>query len=212
MENREKSGLFISNTQAYKTLVACEEILGKGGIRTVLRMADLPDLIDNYPPDNIEKAFDYTDYTSLMTALEDVYGKRGGRIMGMRIGRAMSGHMREKFGKFIGVTDIAFKVLPLHVKMHLIINAFVRILNKATDVGAKVVEQDDCYIYSLKQCPICWDRHDVDQPVCFNTVGFLRGLLHWISNGKEFDVREIACHAHGNEHCVFRIPKNPIEA
>ena len=47
------------------------------------------------------------------------------------------------------------------------------------------------------------------KPICYGMVGVLHQGLQWLSNGRNFQVDEIACHAAGDEHCVFRIPKEP---
>ncbi|NJL95677.1 MAG: hypothetical protein HC915_19075 [Anaerolineae bacterium] len=84
----EKSGLYYPNKLARITLEAMEEIMGKNGLNAILNLAGLSEYIGNYPPDNLEKAFDFTDFTALMVALEDMYGPRGGRGLALRAGRA----------------------------------------------------------------------------------------------------------------------------
>ncbi len=209
-ESNSKSGLYIANTIALVTLEAFEEILGVGGVKTILNRAKLPNLINNYPPDNLDKTFDFADYASLMVALEDIYGIRGGRIMGIRVGRATRSHMYKKFGPMLGVTNLAFKILPLSLKLRMAVNALSKAFNMVTDQQTEVVEREKYFYYVVKQCPVCWGRHDAETPVCFTTVGLLKGGLNWVSGGKEFDVKEVLCHAKGDKYCVFRVLKNPI--
>ncbi len=205
-----KSGYHIANTLALVMLRSCEDILGTGGIKTILTRAHLSDLIDHYPPDNLAKEFDYADYTGIMVALEDIYGPRGGRIMGLRIGRGTRLHMYNKFGPMFGFTNIAFKVLPPKIKLRLAITAMSKLFNRVTDQHTRIVENEDSFDYVVDQCPLCWGRSGLDSPVCYATVGLIKGGLNLISNGREYDIKEITCHAMGDEYCTFRIIKEPI--
>ena len=210
-DNNQKSGLYLANTIALVTLMSFEEILGSGGVKTILNRAKLSHLVDNYPPDNLNREFDFADYSAIIATLEDIYGSRGGRVMGLRVGRATRAHMYEKFGPKFGITNVAFKILPLPIKLRLAVNTLAKVFNSVSDQETTVVEHEDCYEYIVKQCPVCWGRQNADEPVCYVTTGLIKGGLHWISNGREFDVKEVKCHAMGDEHCVFHIPKDPIE-
>ena len=206
----QKSRLYNTNTYALVTLKACEEILGVGGVNTILNRANLSHLINNYPPHNREKAFDFADYSALMMALEDIYGLRGGRVMGMRIGRATFMDLLSNYGAMVGVTDLAFKILPVSIKLRIGINAMAKVFNMVSDQETEVVEYENYFHYIVKQCPVCWGRHDEEKPVCFSQVGLIKGGLNWVTNGKEFNVKEVYCYAMGDEHCTFRILKTPI--
>jgi hypothetical protein len=72
----EKSGYYYPNKFARITVEAMEEIMGKNGLNAILNLAGLENLIDNYPADNLEKGFDFSDYTALNVALEEMYGPR----------------------------------------------------------------------------------------------------------------------------------------
>ena len=75
----EKSGYNYPNRIARIILEAFEEIMGKNGLNAILNLADLSHYIDNYPPENLEKEFDFAELTALLVALEEMYGPRGGR-------------------------------------------------------------------------------------------------------------------------------------
>ena len=80
----EKSGLYYPNKFARITVMAMEEIMGTNGLNAILNLSGLSYLIGNYPPDNLEKGFDFADFTALNVALEDMYGPRGGRGLARR--------------------------------------------------------------------------------------------------------------------------------
>ena len=86
------SGYYYPNKIARIFLLAMEEIMGKNGLNAVLNMAKQPQLIDNYPPDSLDKAFDFAQFSALNAALEEMYGPRGGRGLALRGGRAACLH------------------------------------------------------------------------------------------------------------------------
>ena len=79
MELIPKSGFYYPNRFALITLEALEEVMGKNGLNAILNMAQLSDLIDNYPSANLERQFDFSNYSMINVALEEMYGPRGGR-------------------------------------------------------------------------------------------------------------------------------------
>ena len=83
----EKSGYFYPNLIARIYLEAIEDVMGSNGIKALLNLAHMPHLIDNYPPGNLSKAFDFTEFAQLNEAMETMYGPRGGRALSQRAGR-----------------------------------------------------------------------------------------------------------------------------
>ena len=67
-----KSGLHYPNRFARITILAMEEVMGKNGLNAILNMANLQRLIDNYPPEDLERQFDFADYSALHAALEEM--------------------------------------------------------------------------------------------------------------------------------------------
>ena len=47
------------------SLQALEEVMGKNGLNAILNLANLKDLIDNYPPDNLKREFDFADFSAI---------------------------------------------------------------------------------------------------------------------------------------------------
>jgi predicted hydrocarbon binding protein len=184
--------------------------MGKNGLNAILNLAHLPHLIDNYPPDNLEREFNFADFSALNLALEEMYGPRGGRGLALRAGRAAFADALRNFGALAGAGDLAFKVLPLQTKMHIGIPAMARIFSQISDQHTTVEEQENEYVYTIHRCPVCWGRSDADKPVCFVAVGLLQEGLKWLSGGNEFRVNESKCVAMGDEVCEFIIQKTPI--
>lgn len=205
----EKSGFYYPNKIARIYLLAMEEIMGKNGLNAVLNMAKLSNLIDNYPPDNLDKQFDFTEYSALNAALEEMYGPRGGRGLALRAGRASFARGLQSLGAMAGAGDLAFKVLPLGTKLKMGLPAMAGIFTHVSDQISRVEEKDDHFVYTIERCPVCWGRK-TEKSVCYAAVGLLQEGLHWVSSGKEFRVDEIACHAVGDQSCAFTVYKEPI--
>ncbi|GAB4580149.1 MAG: 4-vinyl reductase [Anaerolineales bacterium] len=210
MEPIPPSGLYYPNKFALITLDAFEQVMGKNGLNAILNLAHLSHLIDNYPPDNLNKEFDFAYYTSVNVALEEMYGPRGGRGLALRAGRALFADALRNFGALAGVGDLAFKVLPLPAKLRIGIPAMARIFSQVSDQRTTVQELDNEILYTIHKCPVCWGRTGSDKPVCFIATGLLQEGLKWVSGGSEFRVNESKCIAMGDEVCEFVIQKTPI--
>ena len=206
----EKSGFYYPNKFARITIQALEEVMGKNGLNAILNLAGLPELINNYPPDNLEKEFDFAYFTALCVALEDMYGPRGGRGLALRAGRATFADALRGFGALAGVGDLAFKVLPLAAKLKIGLPAMANIFTQFSDQISNVHEEGDKYIYTLERCPMCWNRK-ADRPVCYVGQGLLQEGLRWVSGGHEFKVDLATCIAKGDDMGRYIIYKEPID-
>jgi predicted hydrocarbon binding protein len=209
MDPIPKSEYNYANKIARISLQALEEVMGKNGLNAILNLAHLPHLIDNLPPDNLERQFNFADFSALNQALEEMYGPRGGRGLAQRAGRAAFADSLRNFGALAGVGDLAFKVLPLHTKMRIGIPAMAKIFSQISDQYSTVQEREEDFVYTIHRCPVCWGRK-ADRPVCFIAVGLLQEGLKWLSGGNEFRINESRCVAMGDPVCDFVIQKRPI--
>jgi len=206
----EKSGFYYPNKFARITIDALEDVMGKNGLNAILHLAGLSDLINNYPPDNLEKEFDFAYYTALCVALEEMYGPRGGRGLALRAGRATFADALRGFGALAGVGDLAFKVLPLTAKLKIGLPAMANIFTQFSDQISNVHDDGDKYIYTLERCPMCWNRK-ADRPVCYVGQGLLQEGLRWVSGGHEFKVDISTCIAKGDDMGRYVIYKQPLD-
>ena len=208
---RKQAGYYYPNKFARITIEAMEEVMGENGLKAILNLAGLSHLIGNYPLDNLEKEFDFADYTALNIALEDMYGPRGGRGLALRAGRATFAQGLRAFGALAGVGDLAFKVLPLNAKLKIGVPAMANIFSQFSDQISNVYEEgNDRIIYTLERCPMCFERKSDDRAVCFVGQGLLQEGLRWVSGGHEFKVDMDTCIAKGDEMGKYIIYKEPI--
>jgi predicted hydrocarbon binding protein len=207
--NSGKKQYFYPNRMGRVVLLAMEEILGHSGVNAVLNLANLPVYINDYPPYNQDLKFPFEHISHLQAALECAYGPRAGRGLAVRVGRACLKYGLREFGPELGLTDLAFRLLPLQTKLKNGSEAFAALFNKFTDQQVRV-ERDEKYIYWLiERCPLCWERQ-ADGPCCHLAVGLLQEALYWVSGGKYFEVEEKKCVACGDSECTILIDRNPI--
>jgi len=167
-------------------------------------------LIDHYPPDDLERQFDFADFTAIHIGLEEMYGPRGGRGLALRAGRATFNDALKNIGAMAGIADPAFKILPLLDKVRICLPAAAKIISEVCDQQSTVNESDSAFIWTIHRCPICWTRQGADNPVCSLSTGLLQAMLTWVSDGLEFQITESKCCAVGDTVCEFVIPKGPI--
>lgn len=209
-KDREPSGFYYPNRMARIYLMALEDVMGKNGLNAILNLSGLQRFIDNYPPENLDKEFDFSDLSALNQALEEMYGPRGGRGLAQRAGRATFAAGLRNFGALAGAGDLAFKVLPLHTKLNIGLPAIAKIFSQLSDQISNVHEQDDHYVYTLERCSMCWDR-SADKPVCHVAVGIIQEALKWLSGGKEFKVEMATCIACEDDMGRLIVYKKPQE-
>jgi len=204
-----KSGFYYPNNIARIYLQAMEEVMGKNGLNAILNMAHLGHLVDNYPPGNLNREFDFADYSALSGALEEMYGPRGGRGLALRAGRASFAQGLRHFGALAAASDLAFKRLPLGLKLKLGIPAMAKVFSQVSDQRSTVVETASEFYYTMNPCPVCWGRKS-DKPMCHAGAGLLQEGLRWLSGGREFRVQEAKCVGCGDDACVLVVQKEPI--
>jgi predicted hydrocarbon binding protein len=106
------------------------------------------------------------------------------------------------------VGDLAFKVLPLQIKLRIGLPAMAKIFTQTSDQLSTVQEKPDHFIYTIHRCPVCWGRH-TDKPACNYSTGLLIASLKWVSGGNDFRVMQSTAKSSGDENCQFIIPKEP---
>ena len=190
-------------------LLSMEEVMGRNGINALLKLGSLSAFIENYPADNTEPGFPFSTVSNLTEMLEQVYGPHGGRGLALRVGRACFNYGVRQYSTQLGLTEMAFRLLPLPAKLHAGANAFAQLFNNFTDQRVRVEDDDGKILWHIERCPLCWERRTHD-PACHLAVGLLQEALYWLSGGKVFNVEEKTCIAAGDETCTIVIDQAPI--
>jgi predicted hydrocarbon binding protein len=190
-------------------LLALEEILGRTGIHAVLNQMKMSYLINNYPPSNLDREFSFETLSNIQQGLESIYGPRAGQGLALRSGQACFKYGLREFGPMLGITDMAFRLLPLPTKISNGARIFADTFNKFTDQQVRIEENETQIHWHIERCPICWER-TTNRPGCGLAVGLLQEALYWTSGGKYFVLKETACIAQGDETCTILIEKEPV--
>ena len=206
----EKSGYYYPNLIAKIYLEAIEEVMGTNGIKALLNLANMQQLIDNYPAGNLSKEFDFADFAHLNEAMESMYGPRGGRALSLRAGRKAFDQGLKNFGPMVGIADRAFRVLPLRLRLKVGLGAMAKAFSSTSDQISYVLEEDDHFLYVIERCPVCWGRHS-EAPICHAALGIIQEGLNWGTGGLSFKTAEVSCIAKGDPACNFVISKEPLD-
>jgi predicted hydrocarbon binding protein len=203
------SQYYYPNRMGRIILLSMDEVMGNTGVNVVLKLASLSSLIDNYPPDNTERNFPFSTVSGMTEMMEQVYGPHGGRGLALRVGRACFNYGVRQYGTQMGLTEMAFRLLPLPAKLSAGATAFAELFNKFTDQKVRVEQEDGKLLWHIERCPLCWERHTTE-PVCHLAVGLLQEALFWLSGGRVFNVEEKTCIAAGDESCTIVIDQTPM--
>lgn len=186
-----------------------EEVIGRSGVDSILQLASLEALIQERPAGRSDKTFPFETVSLLQSALEQKFGPRGGRGLALRAGRATFKYGIKEYGSMLGLTEMAFRLLPLSTKLHTGAKTFADLFNKHTDQKVRVEEAENKILWHIERCPLCWERRS-SEPVCHLAVGLLQEALYWLSGGKVFNVEETSCIARGDKACTITIDTIPL--
>lgn len=201
---------FFPNKMGRIFLLALEEVMGRNGVNAVLNFGNLRHLLGNYPPNNFDRGFSFDELSRVLGALEEMYGARGGRGLTTRVGHACFRFGIKDFGPMLGIADLAFRVMPLTMKLKIGFEVFAEVFNKFSDHQVRLGEDEDSFLWIIERCGVCWGR-TAPAPCCHLAVGILEEALYWVSGGRNFDVKEISCIAAGDQTCTIQIDKRPVD-
>jgi predicted hydrocarbon binding protein len=190
-------------------LLGMEEVMGVNRVDGVLCLSPLENFVQDSSQVNANQSFSFESVSLLQSTLEQVYGPHGGRGLALRIGRACFKYGLKEYGSMLGLTEIAFRLLSLPIKLHIGAKTFADLFNNHTDQIVRVVEEDNKIFWHIDRCPLCWERK-AEEPICHLAVGLLQESLYWLSGGKIFNVEETACIAKGDAACTIVIDKTPL--
>lgn len=191
-------------------LQSTEDVLGRGGLLALLKIANLYHYANNLPPNNLDKKFPFEAVSALMEGIDLIYGPRGGRGIALRVGRVSFRYGLYEFGQVLGIADLTVRLLPWSIKFNRGANSLADLFNQFSDQVVRLEDTPDTLHWYIERCPLCWGRH-LNEPRCFAAVGLLEESLIWLSGGKSYHVEQTSCYAAGDSRCAFTIEKKPLE-
>lgn len=199
----------------YFALKAIEEVAGEKGLNIILRSAGLDRLIGKMPSRDLTFSdLTYRDYALLSKATVDFYG-RAAKSFAIRIGRMSAKYSIEDQDLLFGLAGLTLKLLPMATQQKLGFEQMVQGFKKlyqstGHDIRLRYEEHSDRFIYAAHDCPACAGLR-ADRHICWIFEGALIEGGHYVTGGKDFDIREVKCRALGDEECVWEISKQPVE-
>jgi predicted hydrocarbon binding protein len=201
---------FFPNKMGRIVLLSLEEAMGLNGINAILNLARLQHRIGSYPPNSFDKEFSFEELGRISQALDEMYGPRSGRGLARRAGRACFRRGVKDFGPVLGIADLAFRVLPLGIRLKVGFEVLAETFNKFTDHQVHLEEDEQYFHWSIQRCGVCWGRV-TDSPCCHLAVGILEEGVYWMSGGRNFYVEEVSCIAAGDQECDILVSKRPLD-
>ena len=204
-----QSGFNLPSLAVEEFLRSLELICGRDGVDAALRLPGLEAWIDAYPAPDPDKPIDFAQLSSLLGALEQLYGPRSGRGLARRASWATFDQLAPSFGLTGFFFQFGSKFMPLSTKLRLGLPLLSHMINQASDQVTSVKEHVDSFSFTFHRCAICWGR-ETESAACTANVGFLERALQWGTGEHEYSVTETQCIAQGHDVCEMQILKEPL--
>lgn len=203
-------GLHYPNKIGRLCFMSLEEVMGQNGVKALLRLAELDQYLDVYPPNDLKREFPFEAISQYSVALSTMYGPRGARGLELRAGRVAFSLGLKEFGPLLGMADLALKLMPITMKLKIVLNATAQTFDRFSDQSSHVEEERGKFVYHITRCSNCITRSHPG-PVFYIARGIIEEATSWVSGGRHFAVEQCSCMAQGAPSCSFNISKEPLE-
>lgn len=140
-------------------------------------------------------------YAALQNAMRIYFG-RGARGVLLRVGQRMWNRLLEDAALGIKAQAAVVKRLPLAARRKPTLELLAKFLGaQSGDIAIHTLDLDLLFVDNAS--PSAHDQSE-SAPICFVTQGLIRESLFW-ATGKNYDVEEVHCKAHGEHACEFKI-------
>jgi predicted hydrocarbon binding protein len=197
---------FYPNRWGRGVLTSGEEIIGKKGMAALLNLAGLPELINNYPPDDMKKEFPFTSVSKIQQAFWDMYGSGGAQVFATRAGEATFNAALNQFGSVAKAAQLAMSAGSPEARIKIGLEFFAKFFNTVSDQKVRIEDDDDYWYWVIERCPMCWNR-TANEPLGHLGVGVLKAAAAWANGGETFRIQEHKCIAMGDKEGSMRIEK-----
>lgn len=190
--------LRLPNARVRHVFLGIQDVMGVGGLATIIRQAGQTQYATSLPPDNPHAELLAVNYAAVIQAIENYYG-RGARGTLTRIGSAAFKEL-VKSRPVIRMARLAFgQFLPQRQQQHWVLRWLAR--NLGGQVTVEVQRRQLRLVDHTSPATLGRQREMV---ICWLTQGEIMEALHW-ATGYEHIVAETACKAKGDAACQFEI-------
>jgi predicted hydrocarbon binding protein len=144
-------------------------------------------------------------------AVLDRFGEKSAAGLMHCAGRAGFKGLISRLGDDIGFADVDFKFLPLKKKAPRGLELLADVFTLVPGQSFLISVEPEYYLWILSGSEECTSTQAHTIPGCNYYSGLLQEYMAWIAGGKIFLVEEISCAGLGQERCIFRIGKTPLE-
>ncbi len=209
-EQRRDDAALVLPPQAVKVaFLTVREVIGQGGMNTLLRHAGLAEYVGRTELEAGESVT-FGDIGRLTETMADVYGQYGAKAILQRLGRVQFRTWQEAYPTALGTAKTALRAFPVQTRLRLALNSVSLAARQIAHVECRVSQNGKALVFEALQCPYC-STVRAEQPFCHTAVGALEEVALWASNGKRFTVEETACRAMGHPACRFTVTTKPPE-
>ena len=195
-----------ANALFRQTLEGIQAVLGEKGLQATLAAANLSQLAQDLPANDLAQAHTLAEYVRLLEAVEGLTG-RGGRQTLYHIGRAAFAWSVRHPANPLPLVPLVRKSLPQRLTAWVTLRALADGLMELWPAARiQLRREGDGLVWLDETCPVCTGRVS-SRPVCSATAGYLAAAVAY-GTGREvaqYRVTETACRAGGAPHCRFEL-------
>ena len=195
---------------AYRScLDTLEDVLGKNGLHSVLRFANLGEMVENPPDYDPDARVEHEDVTKLFTGVRDILGDAGyGAVMyrgGMKMVKKAVSHS-EAVQALIAMDFDPVEKLKLGYSAYLANGGYdpEKIMEHLPEKNEFVIHRENC-----TECDDLIRRlgrpEGITKPSCAFIRGCVKGVGNCFEREIEVSVEEDACRLIGDNECRYRV-------
>lgn len=196
-----------SSRYTLEILNVINTLVGEKGTAALLRAAGLLEALPPKLSQKHENTIPYVYLANLFRTMDMIYGPRGARSIAYQAGKLS---FDPAFGN-LKIREETRKKLEKQFreaeKLETALCTLAELSAQSSDQHITLTDYTDHFRFTVGNCPICSVPMQQELPICYFTVGFIRGGLQSLLNNNDYPVQETECIAKGDPACVFTIRK-----
>jgi predicted hydrocarbon binding protein len=208
------AGKYLPNRMLFYFHRALEETVGLTTASMVWQSAGLNQEclpLRNFPggltavTDDLEKAVDFSCFSSLCASIVREYGEHGARAILYQCGRAALSGTLQSTAVIVGLDGPQLLASDGSDRIANGLASIARLIEMLSDMECSVDSLPQGYRFHVSACPECAGGRSGGR-ICHGVCGMLRGALDWLGIDPAIPVIEIQCIAGGAPGCDFSLP------
>jgi len=210
MSVQSNNDFYISGKVLLTYLNELVSLVGEKSVIMVLKRSGWMDQVRKIVSTRHEKTAPYAALVGINQQLEEIFGNTALKTL-------VYSASKRSFAKCFMGTEVMRETLvwleknkESTLRLRVSLEMISHLLQATSDQKIKIEESSSHYHLTFQQSAACWGVRNKTSPVCFYTVGMIRGGLHALFGKDEYPVQELACVATGDKACEFIIRKFPF--